>query len=319
MKYLIENVIDTKPHCIEFLQQLGVIPTSKICPGPLINKQRQGNCGAQMSLKEVKDRKDNITWRCRKVHKVQSKGRAYTLKDVKVTVRDDTWLQNCNLTLEEILLMLYCWANDFTNAQIEHEVGCSNNTVSKWCYFLRQSCLSYVIDNSEAIGGPGIEVEIDESKFGRRKYYRGHQVEGQWIFGGRETLDKTKIFMVPVDDRKKDTLLKLIKKHIKVGSIIQSDCWKAYKQLPKMGYTHVTVNHSKYFKDPKTGACTNRIESDWRHAKVAMPTYGVKKGQHDHYLAEFMWRRKYHGQDLFVKIIKQLNTHHDRKYFKKLP
>ena len=32
-------------------------------------------------------------------------------------------------------------------------------------------------------------MEIDESKFGRRKYNVGRLVEGQWVFGGicRET------------------------------------------------------------------------------------------------------------------------------------
>ena len=49
-----------------------------------------------------------------------------------------------------------------------------------------------MVEHSEAIGGNGIEVEIDESKFGKRKYYRGHRVEGQWIFGGREKYNKKK-------------------------------------------------------------------------------------------------------------------------------
>ena len=59
-----------------------------------------------------------------------------------------------------------------------------------------------------------------------------------------------------------------------------------------MGYKHVTVNHSKEFINPKNDACTNRIESDWRHAKVPMPRYGVHKGLHLGYLAEFMWMKK---------------------------
>ena len=45
-------------------------------------------------------------------------------------------------------------------------------------------------------------MEIDESKFGKSKYYSGHKVEGQWVFEGREKYDKTKIFMVPVHNHK---------------------------------------------------------------------------------------------------------------------
>ena len=47
-----------------------------------------------------------------------------------------------------------------------------------------------MLGNSEKIGGNGVEVEIDESKFGKHKYYRGHRVEGQWVFGGREKYNK---------------------------------------------------------------------------------------------------------------------------------
>ena len=52
-------------------------------------------------------------------------------------------------------------------------------------------CMIY-LDNSEQIGGEGIEVEIDEGKFGKCKYYRGHKVDGKWVFGGREKYNKSK-------------------------------------------------------------------------------------------------------------------------------
>jgi len=47
-------------------------------------------------------------------------------------------------------------------------------------------CLS-----TKLIGGDGWTAEIDESKFGKRKYYKGQLTEGQWVVGGmcRETGD----------------------------------------------------------------------------------------------------------------------------------
>ena len=42
--------------------------------------------------------------------------------------------------------------------------------------------LHYVPGSSQKIGGPNKTVEIDDSKFGRRKYNRGDKVKGQWAF-----------------------------------------------------------------------------------------------------------------------------------------
>lgn len=101
--------------------------------------------------------------------------------------------------------------------------------------------------------------KIDESKFGKRKYNRGYHIEGQWVFAGVER-GSSNSFLVPVDRRDKETLLPIIQKYILPGSTIISDCWKAYTELEKFNYIHQTVNHSKTFEDPETGACTNTIE-----------------------------------------------------------
>jgi len=106
-------------------------------------------------------------------------------------------------------------------------------------------------------------VEIDESKFGKRKYHRGHHVEGAWVFGGFER-GSGKVFMVVVENRTTETLLQCIEKYIEKGSTIYSDCWKAYNGLKNHPhYEHLKVNHSMHFKDPETGVHTNSIEATW--------------------------------------------------------
>ena len=79
---------------------------------------------------------------------------------------------------------MYLWSQAFSIKEIMHELRLTNKTVIEWSTFLRECCISTIIDAGEAVGGNGVEVEIDESKFGKRKYHRGHRVEGQWVFGG---------------------------------------------------------------------------------------------------------------------------------------
>lgn len=308
-----------KESCIDFLMEEGVIEKMMLCPGPMINGKRNTYCGKEMLLRTVKDRVDGKTWRCRKVHKVIKGEMMYTVKDVKVSIRNQSWIEYSKLTLEEIIMFIYLWSTGYTCSKIMHELSFTKRTVTEWSWFCRETCMAAMLQNCNKIGGPGIEVEIDESKFGRRKYYKGKRVKGQWIMGGREKYDKSKVFMVPVEDRSAKTLIPLIQRWIEKGSIIHSDCWKAYSSLRRCGYKHLTVNHSKTFKDKKSGACTNKIESDWRHAKVSMPRYGVKKGYHASYLAEFMWRRKNQDEDKFMCLIKDLNTMYKRKMITSCP
>lgn len=99
------------------------------------------------------------------------------------------------------------------------------------------------------------------------------------------------VFMIPVEDRKKDTLLNIIKDWILPGTTIVSDCFKSYDCLKDEGYRHLSVNHKVTYKDPETGACTNTIEGEWRHAKASLPGYHRKKEWYPQYLAKYMFRR----------------------------
>ena len=69
------------------------------------------------------------------------------------------------------------------------------------------------------IGGDGLIVKIDESKFGKSKPYRGHHV-GVWVLGGVERTIERKVFLVPVEDGSSETLKWIINSHVISGSII---------------------------------------------------------------------------------------------------
>jgi transposase-like protein len=132
--------------------------------------------------------------------------------------------------------------------------------------FCRETMVVFLEGSSVKIGGPNKTVEIGVSKFGRRKYHRGHPVKGQWVFGGVERgSDET--FLVPVPDRTADTLMTIIRDRIEPGTTV-SDSWPAYRNLDAQGYTHRTVNHSIQFVNPHTGAHTNTIEGTWRSVKA---------------------------------------------------
>lgn len=141
------------------------------------------------------------------------------------------------------------------------------------------------------IGGNGIIVEIDEAKFGRRKYHRRRLITGQWVFGGIQRGTKN-MFVVPVVSRSAEVLLSLIEKYI-AGSIIYSDCWKAYKKIDKTIYQHSIVNHSENFVDPNTGIHTQNIERLWRDIPGGIPQYGRREYHFQHYLAEFIFKKTY--------------------------
>ncbi len=66
--------------------------------------------------------------------------------------------------------------------------------------FCREICELSIIQRSEQLGGEGVRVQIDETKIGKRKYHRGHLVEGQWVFGAIEE-DSCKRFIAPIKDR----------------------------------------------------------------------------------------------------------------------
>ena len=277
---LVENYLGNNESIITWLQEMEIIARSAVCQ----------QCQNEMTLISCNDRSDGYKWQCRKTingkrHKVEA------------SIRKNSWFDNSNMTLTEILKFTYWWCVGLDQTQIISQLKVSPNTGVDWAMFCREVCLTTIEMKTEKIGGEGKRVRVDESKVGKRKYHRGHYVEGQWVFGGIEQ-DSRKCFIETVEDRSEKTLIPLVQKWILPGTIIISDCWKGYINLDKYGYVHKTVNHSKEFVN-EDGDNTNKIEGHWRQLKANLSTHGRTKNHYSTYFAMLA----HHGQKYDVHYI----------------
>ena len=90
-----------------------------------------------------------------------------------------------------------------------------------------------------------------------------------------------------VPKRDANTLLPIIQRHIRPGTIIWSDQWRAYQQVANMSGVaqYQSVNHSLSFVDPTTGVHTQNIESYWNRVKTK---FKRMKGVHEQMLSSYL-------------------------------
>lgn len=160
-------------------------------------------------------------WRCNKFVSLHKKKRARC--GWSESVYKNTMFENVHLDIETLLLFINLYLrNNFSYGTASEEfTGLSQKSICEWSRFCREVLIEWCLKNETnftKIGGHGKIVELDESKFGERKY-NGSSVEGQWVYGGvcRETRE---CFMVPVEQHDNHTLLEVIKDHIEPGTQI---------------------------------------------------------------------------------------------------
>ena len=241
---------------VSFLQEHGCLATEMLCP----------KCECSMHLGELSNKNQAFYFQCNKRHGKDKRCRQ------EFSVTKNSFFFKAHISLFSLVWLLWGFCEGMENNWFIRHLGLSSRTVVDWLNFCREVCMVCIQGNSKQIGGFGFIVEIDESKFVKRKYNKGKAKKCEdWVLGGicRET---GQIFMRIVKYRKRETLEQIILEYVKPGTVILTDCWAAYnnlKGLEGMDYTHYTVNHSDTYVDPITGAHTNTIEGTWAHFKNA--------------------------------------------------
>jgi transposase-like protein len=211
------------------------------------------------------------------------------------------------------LHVLYEFLKKTPSISISSSLEIDKNTISKYSKIFRKYLKGkQLLNKKNKIGGRNSIVELDETKIGKRKYNRGHRVEGVWVIGGIERSklknkienENKKLFMLPIEKRDSESIENIVLKHVKKGTTVYTDLWKGYNNLTKLGFKHGTVNHSKYFKDPITKVHINNIESLWNAVKHSIPIRNRNKKYILLHLKEYEWRRRYREYNIWKQFLK---------------
>jgi hypothetical protein len=264
----LRDVFFDEKSCIEWLIHHEVLSIHEFCP----------DCGYKMST--VGKQRRCTQKACRK----------------KISLFKGTFFSKSRIACNEIMHIAYLWLTRCTADTIRSHTGHSTNTITDYSSYMRQLVASTLETDDMLIGGDGIVVQIDETKMGKRKYHRGHHVEGAWVLVGVELTSDRKVFAEVVTDRSVGTLASVLHRHIAQGSEMHTDCWKSYPVIAEaFGLSHKTVNHSQGFKDQETGVHTNHVEGTNYALKRAIPPRNRTQSELQPFLLEFVWRRKNEG------------------------
>lgn len=264
--------IDKDKEALDIFEAHGVIRRRRSC----------GKCGRELNVSA------EGRFECHKRFRPNPKKKTEVRCNFRCSQFEGTWLEKAKIPPSVNLLFINGFLRKtFYQDFFSRNFGLAARTIVDWKNFCGEVCVRWLEDQAP-IGGPGKVVEIDESKFGKRKYHVGRRVDGVWVFGGVER-ETQKRFIVPVEKRDAATLLPLCQKYILPGTTIHSDCWKAYNDLQHLGYTHLVVNHSQHFVDPVTGVHTNTIESLWKDIKGWVLRAGNKKAHYHQYFARYLF------------------------------
>ena len=159
---------------------------------------------SRMSRAETRKRKSGGTFRC----------------TGSVSAANNTWVEGAK-NLHTAVSLLFCWLNRFRVTAAAQATNTGNTTAVDHYSMCREIC--EVIMSNEILqrqfGGPGIEVEVDETFLTRRKYHKGRHLRSETVtlLGIYERATKLG-FHVQVRDKTSAVLLSEIQRFIKPGT-----------------------------------------------------------------------------------------------------
>ena len=196
------------------------------------------------------------------------------------------------------------FALDLTASDTARLTGISVRSINNLYLKLRVR-LAQLAEHNAPLSGI---VEMDESYFGAQRIRgkRGRGAGGKTIVFGILKRGET-VYTEIVPNAAKATLLKVIRGHLDVQSIINTDGWRAYDGLVDVGYEkHFRVHHGNN-EFARGNQHINGIESFWSYAKGRLAKFkGVAKHTFYLHLKETEFRFNHRHKNVYKTLLKML-------------
>jgi hypothetical protein len=150
----------------------------------------------------------------------------------------------------QLFILLWCWQQRKSPDTARLLARVSYTTAARWYQRFR----AQVPEATVTLSG---FVQMDESYFGRLR-----SRQPQRIVTGAIEPDTRRVMLRITDSRGQAALEGFIQDYIAPGTLVVSDKWWAYEELPLLGYPHESHNHSvgDYGR-------TNQAEGIWSSMK----------------------------------------------------
>lgn len=171
-------------------------------------------------------------------------------KKYRATAWRGSWLYGMKLRPKQLFVLLWCWQQKKGPEVATLLAEVSYTTVARWYERFRSRVPDAVPLLSQL-------VQIDESYFGKLRSKQPQRI----VVGAIEPHTR-KLALRVTDSRSQEALEQFVQDYVRQGSLVVSDKWWAYEELPLLGYAHESHNHSK-----GDYANTNQGESIWSVSK----------------------------------------------------
>jgi hypothetical protein len=159
------------------------------------------------------------------------------------------------LSPKQLFVLLWCWQNRKSPDTARLLAQVSYTSVQRWYERFRRHIPPDTLEQLSML------IQVDESYFGKQKSSQPQVI----VTGAIEPHTRRIALRITGDyssGRGRDVLEQFVQDTTQTGSLVVTDKWHGYSELPLLGYDHEVWNHS-------TGqfAGTNQIEGLWSSIK----------------------------------------------------